>query len=73
MLSVNDRLSPFIGAGFYYKTFMWPRRAWERLYEPAIRRAAGLGALSGAPSEDGAEKALRVLRRAGDRWRVRRG
>jgi methylglutamate dehydrogenase subunit C len=34
-------------AGFYYKTFMWPRAFWEKLYEPAIRRAAGLGALSG--------------------------
>ncbi|MCP5916798.1 NAD(P)/FAD-dependent oxidoreductase, partial [Klebsiella pneumoniae] len=30
-------------AGFYNKTFMWPRGAWERLYEPAIRRMAGLG------------------------------
>ena len=30
-------------AGFYYKTFMWPRRAWQALYEPHIRAAAGLG------------------------------
>ncbi len=45
--AVNDLLSPFLGAGFYYKTFMWPRAFWEKLYEPAIRRAAGLGALSG--------------------------
>lgn len=36
-------LSPFIPAGFYYKTFMWPRDAWRRLYEPRIRAAAGLG------------------------------
>ncbi|SLN55918.1 Aminomethyltransferase [Pseudoruegeria aquimaris] len=49
LLSVNDLLSPFLGAGFYYKTFMWPRSFWEKLYEPVIRRAAGLGALSGAP------------------------
>jgi sarcosine oxidase subunit alpha len=39
----NDVLSPFFAAGFYYKTFMWPREAWHRLYEPIIRRAAGLG------------------------------
>jgi heterotetrameric sarcosine oxidase alpha subunit len=30
----------FLGAGFYYKTFMWP--SW-RFYEPLIRRLAGLG------------------------------
>ncbi len=40
---VNDLLSAFFPAGFYYKTFMWPRRAWKALYEPIIRRAAGLG------------------------------
>ncbi len=39
----NSLLSPFIGAGFYYKTFMWPAALWEKLYEPLIRRAAGLG------------------------------
>jgi NADPH-dependent 2,4-dienoyl-CoA reductase/sulfur reductase-like enzyme len=48
-LGVNDLLSPFLGAGFYYKTFMWPAAFWERLYEPAIRRAAGLGRL---PTEE---------------------
>jgi sarcosine oxidase subunit alpha len=40
---VNDLLSRFFPAGFYYKTFMWPKAAWKRLYEPVIRRAAGLG------------------------------
>ena len=30
-------------AGFYYKTFMWPASFWKRVYEPAIRAAAGLG------------------------------
>ncbi len=39
----NDYLSRFIPAGFYYKTFMWPRKAWHRWYEPRIRAAAGLG------------------------------
>ena len=41
--AVNDLLAPFIPAGFYYKTFMWPRGAWKALYEPRIRAAAGLG------------------------------
>jgi len=40
---INDVLSAFFPAGFYYKTFMWPRKAWKSLYEPMIRRAAGLG------------------------------
>jgi sarcosine oxidase subunit alpha len=39
----NDMLSPFFAAGFYYKTFMWPKEAWAKIYEPFIRRAAGLG------------------------------
>ncbi len=57
LLSVNDLLSPFLSAGFYYKTFMWPRSLWERLYEPVIRRAAGLGSLSGTHDEGHYEKA----------------
>jgi heterotetrameric sarcosine oxidase alpha subunit len=44
--AVNDRLGRFLPAGFYYKTFMAPGWAWERLYEPLIRRAAGLGRLA---------------------------
>jgi sarcosine oxidase subunit alpha len=40
---ISDVLSSFFPAGFYYKTFMWPRKAWKALYEPVIRRAAGLG------------------------------
>lgn len=47
LLAFNDMLSPFLSAGFYYKTFMWPAAFWEKLYEPIIRRAAGLGSLSG--------------------------
>ena len=41
--AINDLIAPFIPAGFYYKTFMWPRGAWKSLYEPRIRAAAGLG------------------------------
>ncbi|WP_226779231.1 sarcosine oxidase subunit alpha family protein [Oceaniglobus trochenteri] len=56
VMAVNDLLSPLLGAGFYYKTFMWPRAFWERVYEPLIRRAAGLGALSGLPAPDVSDK-----------------
>ncbi len=58
MLEVNDLLHPFLGAGFYYKTFMWPRKFWERLYEPLIRRAAGLGRLSGRHEDAAHERAF---------------
>jgi heterotetrameric sarcosine oxidase alpha subunit len=57
ILAVNDLLSPFLAAGFYYKTFMWPASFWEKLYEPMIRRAAGLGRLSGKADPDSYEKA----------------
>jgi len=50
--AVNDLLSPLFPAGFYYKTFMWPRRAWKRIYEPMIRRMAGLGEAPDAPDPD---------------------
>jgi sarcosine oxidase subunit alpha len=40
-MAVNGALSNFLPAGFYYKTFIGPKGAWEHLYEPAIRRAAG--------------------------------
>jgi methylglutamate dehydrogenase subunit C len=56
-MAINDVLSPFFSAGFYYKTFMWPRAFWEGLYEPLIRRAAGLGSLSGRHDEGLYEKA----------------
>ncbi|MCK4711669.1 MAG: (2Fe-2S)-binding protein, partial [Marinosulfonomonas sp.] len=48
LMAINDGFSQFLSAGFYYKTFMWPRSFWDRVYEPIIRRAAGLGALNGA-------------------------
>ncbi|MCF2871919.1 sarcosine oxidase subunit alpha family protein [Octadecabacter sp. G9-8] len=57
-MAVNDLMSPFLSAGFYYKTFMWPKSFWEKVYEPIIRRAAGLGAISGVTNEDTYEKAF---------------
>jgi sarcosine oxidase, subunit alpha len=41
--AVAGSAAPLLPAGFYYKTFMWPRAAWHKLYEPAIRAMAGLG------------------------------
>ena len=55
--AVNDALSPLFSAGFYYKTFMGPRFlpkawAWNHIFEPVIRRGAGLGAAPEGPDPD---------------------
>ncbi|TIT72986.1 MAG: FAD-dependent oxidoreductase, partial [Mesorhizobium sp.] len=50
--AVNDIASPLFSAGFYYKTFMWPKAAWKSLYEPKIRAAAGLGVSPDKPDPD---------------------
>ncbi|HEY0681309.1 MAG TPA: sarcosine oxidase subunit alpha family protein [Steroidobacter sp.] len=55
--AINSLFSPILVAGFYYKTFMWPAAFWEKLYEPLIRRAAGLGRASEAEDPDSYEKA----------------
>jgi len=57
VLAANQLFAPIFGAGFYYKTFMWPASFWEKVYEPAIRRAAGLGRAADAPDPDHYEKA----------------
>ena len=54
--AANDLMSRFFSAGFYYKTFMWPSAFWEKVYEPLIRRAAGLGRTSLPPDPDRYEK-----------------
>ncbi|RWO18468.1 MAG: sarcosine oxidase subunit alpha family protein [Mesorhizobium sp.] len=49
---INGLFSPFLSAGFYYKTFMGPtRRAWM-FYEHFIRNAAGLGRAGKEPDPD---------------------
>lgn len=58
-MAINDRFSNFLTAGFYYKTFMWPAALWEKLYEPIIRKAAGLGALSMLDDPDAYDKGFR--------------
>ncbi|KPN62475.1 N-methylglutamate dehydrogenase subunit C [Aliiroseovarius crassostreae] len=55
-MAINDRFSNFLSAGFYYKTFMWPKAFWEKLYEPIIRKAAGLGSLTGEGDPDAYDK-----------------
>ena len=45
----NNVFSRFFPAGFYNKTFMWPKSFWDKVYEPFIRNMAGLGP---APTED---------------------
>jgi sarcosine oxidase subunit alpha len=52
LMAINQLFGPLFVAGFYYKTFMWPAKLWESLYEPLIRRAAGLGKLSMLPDPD---------------------
>ena len=59
LMAITDFLSPLLGAGFYYKTFMWPKAFWEKLYEPAIRNSAGLGTLSKEPDPDTYDKGFR--------------
>ena len=45
----NNVFSRFFPAGFYNKTFMWPKSFWDKVYEPFIRNMAGLGP---APTHD---------------------
>jgi sarcosine oxidase subunit alpha len=50
--AINSFFSPMLPAGFYNKTFMWPRSWWFKVYEPKIRAAAGLGVASTRPDPD---------------------
>jgi len=49
--SLNDRISGMLPAGFYYKTFMWPKSFWHR-YEKVIRKGAGLGTTPEQPDHN---------------------
>ncbi|MCP4491317.1 MAG: sarcosine oxidase subunit alpha family protein [Gammaproteobacteria bacterium] len=42
LMSINSKFSRLMPAGFYYKTFMWPKAMWMK-YEHFIRKASGLG------------------------------
>ncbi|WP_380052933.1 sarcosine oxidase subunit alpha family protein [Falsihalocynthiibacter sp. SS001] len=50
--AINNAVARFLPAGFYYKTFISPRPAWKHLFEPIIRKSAGLGP---APKERDAD------------------
>ena len=52
LMAVSQVFSKLMVAGFYYKTFKWPSQFWELIYEPLIRRAAGLGRAAEAPDPD---------------------
>ncbi len=52
VMAANNWAAPLLHAGFYYKTFMWPASFWEKVYEPLIRRAAGLGRGAAAADPD---------------------
>ena len=52
MGAINDRAYMLFSAGFYYKTFMWPKSFWDKVYEPVIRGAAGLGKSPIEPDPD---------------------
>jgi sarcosine oxidase subunit alpha len=52
LAALADRLAPLLPAGFYYKTFMGPGRTgrwWMSLWEPLLRRMAGLGRAPAMP------------------------
>ena len=49
---INNFLRIFLPAGFYYKTFMWPKSFWYKIYEPFIRKAAGFGVVSHEPDKE---------------------
>ena len=50
--AINARLGRFLPAGFYYKMFMHPRPFWKHVYEPFVRRSAGLGRATRAGDPD---------------------
>ena len=75
--AVSDLLSPLFGAGFYYRMFMGPNVfgknwAWRHVYEPMIRRAAGLGALRARPTPT-AISALSIIATCSSSAPARRG
>jgi len=50
--AITGLASSILVAGFYNKTFMWPKSFWKKVYEPILRGAAGLGVAPDAPDPD---------------------
>jgi sarcosine oxidase, subunit alpha len=53
--AINSLAARLLPAGFYYKTFMWPKSFWMT-YEKVIRNAAGLGTAPKMPDPDTYDK-----------------
>ncbi len=53
--AVNGLVSRFLPPGFYYKTFMWPKRFWP-FYERQLRKAGGFGVAPTGPDPDRYDK-----------------
>jgi sarcosine oxidase subunit alpha len=51
LAAINGAFGRVFGAGFYYKTFLWPNSFWPR-YERFIRASAGLGRAPALPDPD---------------------
>lgn len=51
LLAVTGWFHRMLSAGFYYKTFLWPRSLWKR-YEHGLRKASGLGIAPTLPDPD---------------------
>ena len=58
LAALNQCLAPFIGVGFYYKTFIGPFKgtAFWMFFEKFIRRAAGMGRADAVADPDSYEK-----------------
>lgn len=41
--SYMDKFGRFMPVGFYYRAFYKPKAAWQRFWEPKVRKMAGLG------------------------------
>jgi len=55
LMAVAGFFARIMPAGFYYKTFMWPKSFWRR-YEHYIRKGAGLGTAPAEPDPDRYDK-----------------
>ncbi len=51
IMAVTSLFSRLMPAGFYYKTFMWPKSFWMK-YEHVLRNASGLGTAPAEPDPD---------------------
>ena len=51
LLAVTGWFHRMLSAGFYYKTFLWPRALWK-WYEHGLRKASGLGVAPTLPDPD---------------------